>query len=173
MKEYFSHDFGARNDPKLIKVLMKWKQEGKGVYWDLIEMLYEQDGRLMLSECESYAFALRTDCELIESLINDFGLFQKDGVYFWSESVLSRLDLREAKSKSASDSARIRWAKVKKQKESESNAIAFQTQFDSNAIKVKESKLKDIKEKEIKEEKEESVPLSPPTPEEKKRLSKK
>ena len=42
---YFSHDYGSRNDPKLVKVLMKLKQEGKGVYWDLIEMLYEQGDR--------------------------------------------------------------------------------------------------------------------------------
>src|SRR5690606_22707370 len=97
--------YGARNDPKLIKVLMKLGQSGKGVYWDLIEMLYEQNGYLLLSECESYAFALRTDCDTITKLINDFDLFQKDDKKFWSNSVLDRLNKRNEKSKKAKDSA--------------------------------------------------------------------
>ncbi|OGI30668.1 MAG: hypothetical protein A2287_04725 [Candidatus Melainabacteria bacterium RIFOXYA12_FULL_32_12] len=94
---YFSHDHGARNDPKLQKVLMKLGQEGKGVYWDLIEMLYEQDGYLSLLDLELLAFTLRTTPDKIESLINDFDLFLKDDEKFWSKSVLIRLKLREEK----------------------------------------------------------------------------
>lgn len=144
---YFSHDYGARNDPKLIKVLMRLGQEGKGVFWDLIEMLYEQDGKLMLSECESYAFALRTNCDVIESLISEFGLFEKDDVFFWSSSVNVRLNKRNEKSKKAKDSANERWLKAKNK---ENDANALQTQSDSNANKVKESKIKESKEEENK-----------------------
>jgi len=132
MKEYFSHDFGARNDPKLIKVLMKLGQEGKGVFWDLIEMMYEQNGKLLLSECESYAFALRTKCEVIKSLINDYDLFVNDGERFWSISVLNRLDFRNTKSIKASESAKKRWE----------NKDAMRTHSEGNAIKEKESKEK-------------------------------
>ena len=100
---YFSHDYGARNDPKLIQVTMKLGQAGKGIFWDLIEIMYEQGGYLILSQCECYAFALHTDSELIRSLINDFDLFKNDGERFWSESVLRRLEIRKEKS----DKARI------------------------------------------------------------------
>lgn len=130
MKEYFSHDFGARNDPKLIKVLMKLGQEGKGVYWDLIEMMYEQNGYLIRSECDSYAFALRTSCELMQSLINDFGLFLTDGDLFYSDTVHRRLSLRNDKSKKASESAKKRWE----------NKNAMRTHSEGNAIKEKKSK---------------------------------
>lgn len=134
---YFSHDYSGRNDPKLQKVLMKLGQAGKGVFWDLIEMLYEQDGYLLLSECESYAFALRTDCETINRLINDFDLFKKTSENFWSESVLRRLDQRDEKSKKASKSAKTRWDKANALK---SDANAMRTQSDSNAIKERKGK---------------------------------
>ena len=130
---YFSHDFGARNDPKLQKVLMKLGQEGKGVFWDLIEMLFEEGGMLMLSECESYAFALRTDEKCINSLINDFGLFNKDNIYFWSESVNKRLKQRSEKSEKARQSAMDRWNKDANA--SIENANALRIESDSNAIK--------------------------------------
>ena len=138
MKNFFSHDEGARNDPKLIKVLMRLGQAGKGVYWDLIEMLYEQDGYLLLSECESYAFALRTECTVIESLINDFGLFVNDGERFWSDSALRRLNLRKDKSQKAAESAQKRWK----------NANDMPSHSEGNAIKGKEKKVNESKEKE-------------------------
>jgi len=146
MKNYFSHDEGARNDPKLVKVLMRLGQAGKGVYWDLVEMLYEQNGYLLLSECDSYAFALRTDCELINSLINDFNLFENDGERFWSNTALRRLEARELKSKKASESASKRW----------NNANAMRTHNEGNAIK--EKKEKEIKSNKNKKKGENSNP---------------
>lgn len=144
---YFSHDYSARNDPKLQKVLMRLGQAGKGVYWDLIEMLYEEGGYLSLNEIESYAFALRTDTDCITKLINDFNLFQNDGLRFWSDSVLKRLFMREEKSRKAAKSASIRWKKHKENANAlETDANALQTECDSNAIK--DNKEKDNKEKE-------------------------
>lgn len=130
MKSFFSHDEGARNDPKLIKVLMRLGQAGKGVYWDIVEMLYEQDGYLLLSECESYAFALRTDCELLNRLLTEFGLFENDSTSFWSNTVLHRLELRKCKSAKASQSANKRWQ----------NANEMRTHSEGIAIKGKETK---------------------------------
>ncbi|QQT60061.1 DUF4373 domain-containing protein [Sphingobacterium multivorum] len=144
---YFSHDYGARNDPKLVKVLMKLGQEGKGVYWDLIEMLYEQSGYLMLSECDSYAFALRTTEACITRLVQEFGLFENDGIKFWSNSVLFRLNERNAKSLKAKQSAQKRWEKAElNANASKKNANALPSQSAPNAIK--ESKEKESKEKE-------------------------
>lgn len=108
---YFSHDYSARNDPKLIKVLMKLGQSGKGVYWDLIEMLYEQEGNLLIDEIESYAFSIRADDGIILRLISEFDLFEKDENYFWSPSVLRRLEERATRSKVGKDNAEKRWGK--------------------------------------------------------------
>lgn len=134
MKNYFSHDEGARNDPKLLQVLRKLGHEGKSVYWDLVEMLYEQGGYLMRSQCDDYAFALHTSCDLILRLVNEFDLFASDGEKFWSESALRRLAQRNAKSEKAKESAAKRWSN------SERNANAMRTHSEGNAIKGKEKK---------------------------------
>jgi len=146
---FFSHDYHARNDPKLQKVLMRLGQEGIGVYWCLIEMCFEEGGYLLITEIESYAFALRTNANCIISLINDFGLFEKTDTRFWSESALRRLNLRREKSEKATASANKRWQKpaptLKSENANASNidTNALQPQSDSNAIK--ESKGKESK----------------------------
>lgn len=136
---YFSHDFGARNDPKLQKVLMKHGQAGKGVYWDLVEMLFEEGGRLLVSDIESYSFALRTTDEIINSLIKDFGLFRKDTNYFWSDSVGRRIEERNSKSQKARESAQERWNKANALK---LDANALLLECDGNAIKEKKGEEK-------------------------------
>lgn len=84
MKNYFPHGYDARNNPKLIKVMMKHGIAGIGAYWCLIELLCEKGGQLLLSECDSYAFAFRTEYDIIISLVNDFDLFENDAIVFWS-----------------------------------------------------------------------------------------
>jgi hypothetical protein len=41
---YFPHDYHARHDPKLEKAYLKHGHIAWGIYWHLIEMLYEQGG---------------------------------------------------------------------------------------------------------------------------------
>ncbi len=122
---YFSHDYNARHDPKIKKLIIKHGFAGIGMYWYIVEMLYEQNGYLLLSDCECIAYDMRTKCERIMSVINDFGLFSKDTEKFWSESILRRLNMRKEKSEKASKSASYRWK----------NANALQTNTDRNAIK--------------------------------------
>lgn len=141
MKEntfYFSHDFNARSDIKIKKLIMKYGILGYGIYWCIIEDLYQNANALPL-HYESIAYELRTSQEIIESIIKDFDLFVFDGENFGSLSVQRRIDERNSKSLKARESAFKRWNK------SESNANALQTQSECNAIKeskVKESKIK-------------------------------
>ena len=147
-KLYFSHDEGARKDPKLVDVLMTLGHEGKSVYWDLVEMLYEQGGYLTLSQCKVYAFDLRTTCELLTKLVNDFELFANDGTAFWSESVLERMKLRAAKSErraaagSKGGKARAEREAVAKALAEQGSSIATALPNDSQAIKGNEIKVK-------------------------------
>ena len=109
MKEtfYFSHDYHARHDIKMETLSM----EKIGVYWCLIEMLYEENGYIKLNLCERIAVALRVQCDTIKSVLEDFGLFENDGTQFWSNSVLRRLKIRENRSIQAKKSADKRWKK--------------------------------------------------------------
>lgn len=140
---YFAHDFHARNDRKLSAVLMKLGTEGVGIYWCVVEMLYEESGYMTLSECERIAFELRTDQGKVESVIKNFHLFKIDGTKFYSDSILRRLAARNEKKEKARLSALHRWPEKTRQ-----NANAMRTQCERNAIK--ERKGKERKEKEIK-----------------------
>jgi hypothetical protein len=136
MKEtyYFSHDYNARSDVKIKRLIAKHGLLGYGIYWAIIEDLYQNANALPL-DCESIAFDLRTDEITVESIIKDFGLFVIDGNEFGSISVERRLEERAKKSNKARESAILRWEKY---------ANAMRTHSDSNAIK--ESKGKDNKE---------------------------
>ena len=134
MPEYFSHDYGARNDPKMVNLLRVMGHDGHGIYWGFVEYLYEQGGYLLLSELECYAFELHTQCDKLRDIVLNFGLFENNGEKIWSESALKRLNERKLKSEKASKSASYRWG----------NAEAMRTYSDSNA--KKESKVNNKKE---------------------------
>ena len=132
-----SHDYNARNKDKIKSLIRKHQFLGYGIFWAIIEDLYNNANALRL-DYEGIAFDMRVDESVIKSIINDFGLFAIDGDYFGSLSVQRRIDEREIKSKKAIESARKRWDKI----ETDANALPMQSE--GNAIK--ESKGKEIKE---------------------------
>lgn len=121
MKEtfFFSHDYNARSDPKIKKLLRIHGWEGYGLFWSLIEDLYSNDNCLEL-DYDLISYDLRAKIELVKSVINDFELFVIEGNTFGSASIQKRLDERDSKSKKARASIRKRWDK-KKEKESSKN----------------------------------------------------
>lgn len=136
MKEtfYFSHDYHARSDPKIVKLRQKEDWYWYGLYFAIIEMLYENDWYLERNY-ESIAFELRTECECIARIIEDYQLFNFEWEKIFSESVLKRLQQRKAKSKKATQSAQARWTKEKK-----GDANALRTECERNAIKERKGK---------------------------------
>ena len=134
---YFSHDYNARNDEKIKRLIRKHGMIGYGIFWSIVEDLYNNANALR-TDYEGIAYDLRSDCDIVASVVNDFDLFIFNGDFFGSNSVQERLDQRNNKSESARKSASYRWE----------NANAMQTQYDSNA--KKERKGKEIKGKEIK-----------------------
>lgn len=143
MKNYFSHDYYSRNDPKVVRLFMKHGLSGIGAYWCIVEMLYEQGGYLSLDEYERITFELRTDENVIRYLIYESELFENDGEKFWSETAIDRLNKRAEKSQKARESIENRWNKSRK------NTNEIRTYNECNTIKEKEikEKGKDNKEK--------------------------
>ena len=144
MKEtfYFSHDFHARSDEKILKLLQKERWEGYGLYWAIVEKIYEAGGWIE-KDYDTIAYDLRTEYERITRVIETYDLFIiKDGKIS-SKSILDRIALREEKSNKARDSVSKRWAKVS-DKTDNSNTNVIRTYNDSNTIK--ERKGKEIKE---------------------------
>jgi len=143
MAEYFSHDYLTREDEKIKNLIYKHGFEGYGLFWAIVEMLYINDG-YMQTHYERIAFELRTNKEIIKSIIEDFSLFKIKQNAFTSGAVLHRIKMRKGKSATAKKAAQIRWSKEKA-----NDANAMQTHSESNAIK--EKKRKEKKENKIKE----------------------
>jgi hypothetical protein len=129
---YFSHDYNTRNDEKIKELIFNYGMSGYGIYWSIIEELYQNTNVLHLNY-ERIAFELRADISSIKSIINDFNLFVISGENFSSLSVQKRLDERNNKSEKARLSVNKRW----------SDTNVLQTKYDSNTIK--ESKVKEKK----------------------------
>jgi len=144
---YFRHDYNARTDRKLINIIMRHGMQGIGIYWCLVEMLYEECGYLPL-EYERITFELRTDAEVIRSVIHDFDVFENDGDKFWSNAVLERLRWRCEKSEKARESINKRWDKIK-------NTNVIRPNVVRNTI---QRKGKDRKGNEMKEKEDVSIP---------------
>ena len=89
---------------------MKLGYTAYGVYWALIEDLYNNDNKL-LYDLELLAFDFRVDEEIIEAIINNFDLFTVVDGFLSSESIQRRLDIREEKSDKAKASVEKRWGK--------------------------------------------------------------
>lgn len=130
---YFSHDYNARQDDKIKRLIMKYGMLWYWVYWSIVENLYNNANALHL-DYECIAYELRTDEKTIKSIIKDFGLFVEMWDIFKSLSIERRLNQRDEKSKKARDSAKQRWSK----KDDDANAL--QTDSDSNAIKERKGK---------------------------------
>jgi len=200
---YFTHDYNARNDVKMQEMMMDMGCEGIGIYWCIVEMLYENGGKLPLAYTKNIAWSLHLDtneCDVVmqnscnvnanamqddanacanvmqkkssgnkvEKIIFNYDLFKNDGEFFWSESVLIRLEKRKSIVEKRKNAAAKRWKsndKEVEQKQCTSNANAVQNECTSNAIKGKERKGKEIKYNNIKE-RENTKRFSPPSLEE-------
>lgn len=143
---YFSHDANAKDDPKILQLRMHLGWEGYGLFWGLIELLRNQPDYRMQKHYMSIAFALQTDQKKIESLVNDFDLFATDQEFFWSESLLKRMELKEEKSEKMRNAANKRW-----NKDSDAKAMQKHSTSNAEAMQLKESKVNETKVNERKE----------------------
>jgi len=145
---YFSHDYNASMDEKIVKLLSKHGMPGYGIFWRIVENLYNNANALQI-DYDRIAYDLHIeDSEIVRSVINDFGLFSVEGTpglpsgypqgTFGSMSIERRLDERNKKSEKARQSAFKRWDKNK--------ADANAPKNDANAPKndaIKESIVKE------------------------------
>lgn len=156
LTSYFPHDSNARNSDKLIRLRMRHKAAGYGVFFMILERLREEPSYMSVKDYNMIAFDLREDASLIKSVIEDFGLFvfTEDGKYFYSESFKKRMGFKDDKSKKRSEAGKIglakRWGKKESEIANDTEFIANATDNDSSAI-AKDEKNIARKEKESKD----------------------
>ncbi|MFD2704195.1 Lin1244/Lin1753 domain-containing protein [Salibacterium lacus] len=163
MKEayYFSHDQNARRDPKILAMRSDYGSEGYGRYWMIIEMLSEQeDYKLKHAKWVTNAIAMELLCDansaeqFLNDCVNEYELLQSDGEFFWSDSLIRRMEVKEEKRQKKVEAgkkgAEKRWHNSDsegKGKESDGSAIADDGGAIAQDGKGKESKGKESKRK--------------------------
>jgi hypothetical protein len=152
MKEYFSHDYNATLDPKIIALLGDYGAIGYGIYWRIVEMLHaEESHTLPLKDYIYKALAkqMSTSVEQISTIINDcinvYELFIKDNDFFYCQRVLDNIEVRTKISESRSKAGKI----SAERRKNATNVEQSLTSVQQNSTKF--NKEKEIKEKEIKE----------------------
>lgn len=95
--QYLTHDLGARNDPKLMDLQMDMGGQGLGIFWCLVELLWENGGYIP-ANYKSIAFALRW-CKSaeVEKVVTGYGLFQIEDGMITSRSAMERIAAKQAK----------------------------------------------------------------------------
>lgn len=131
---YFSHDYNAANDTKILFLRHQLGMEGYGIYWYLIEQLANAGGKLPLELIPVLAMQMHCTDVKVNGVLMNFGLFTIESGEFWSERLAHHLELRLKLSESGKSGAINRWA----------NRGAI------GGGNAKESKVKEIKEKENK-----------------------
>lgn len=141
-KEYFSHDYNTRLDGKIKLLLIKHGYEGYGIFWGLVEDLFNNKNSIV-KDYLAISYDYRVSEDLIKSIVEDFDLFKIKGEIIFSESVKRRLKERDKKSEKARKSIQARWA-------GDTNVI--RTNNERNTNKGKEKKGKESKVNKSKEE---------------------
>lgn len=133
---YFSHDYNAKNDIKILLMRQELGMEGYGIYWFLIEALAESGGILPFNIIPVLAKQMDTTEVKVKGVITKYELFQLNDTQFFSERLLKHLELRNAMSEAGRIGAKNRW------KNGGANGGAIR------GANAKERKVKEIKVKE-------------------------
>ncbi len=130
-KTYLQHQSNSFTDIKIIKMRARLGIESYGIFWALLELLFNEENKLCIDDYSVLAFNLQCDADKLKSVIEDFDLFVIEDGCFYSKRLNEHIDTINSKSAKAKESASKRW----------NNANAKRTQSDSNANRVEYSKV--------------------------------
>lgn len=146
MKEtfYFSHDYNARDDEKILNMISELWMEGYWLYWSLIETLAQNNWKMNIDSIKWLWYKLRCDNTVITQLLQDYNLFiiDEEEWVFYNKRLLTHLEKRE-ESKQRKSEAGKKW--MAKRWEKNNSVITNDNRTITNDNKVKESKVKESK----------------------------
>ncbi len=73
-KHWFKHDFYTSNDRKMQRLDFKFPVVGYGIFFKVIEILYQNDGKLEY-DLDFISHSVNYDKEVVKAVLNDFDLF--------------------------------------------------------------------------------------------------
>ncbi|HEY9701113.1 MAG TPA: Lin1244/Lin1753 domain-containing protein, partial [Allocoleopsis sp.] len=140
---YFSHDYNASSDAKILFLRQQLGMEGYGIYWFVLEQLVQAGGYLPLKIIPVLAMQCQTQEVKLKAVVTEFDLFQIEDAAFYSERLNNHLQLRKLLSDKGKAGAINRWKN--------GGAIGEAIAPPNGEGNAKERKGKEIKVKEIKD----------------------
>ena len=122
-KTYFKHQSNSFTDIKIIKMRSKLGIQSYGIFWALLELLFNEENKLCIDDYSVLAFTLQCDPDILKQVIEDFDLFVIEDNCFYSKRLNNHIEEINNKSSKAKENANKRW----------SNANAMQSHSNSNA----------------------------------------
>lgn len=113
MSEYINHKISNRSEYIFRKLIERKGAAAYGVYWYILEELYESGGRMLFEEIESISNALCVRKDFVASVIKSFSLFQYDSDSFWSDEVIEQIEKRQKLKERRKEAANKRWINKK------------------------------------------------------------
>lgn len=89
---FFKHDVHAARDKKCAKLIRERGWEGYGLYWGLLEFLYESKQCELEYDLPNLAWQFHCDEELLRAVVEEYELFQVAEGRLWSEGVKKRYE---------------------------------------------------------------------------------
>lgn len=133
MSEYINHKISNRSEYVFRKLIERKGAAAYGVYWYILEELYESGGKMLFEEIETISKVLCVRKDFVVSVIKSFSLFQYDSESFWSDEVIEQIEKRQKIKDKRKEAANKRWVSEKniivpeKEKEVESSPIVKPT----------------------------------------------
>jgi hypothetical protein len=106
---YFSHDYNAANDVKVLFLRQQLGMEGYGIYWYLVETLALSGGILPLNIMPVLAMQMQVTEPKVDCVIRQFNLFTIEQETFFSIRLIEHLKLRKVLSDKGKEGANRRW----------------------------------------------------------------
>ena len=96
---YFSHDYNARNDERILELRSEFGWEGYGIFFAIVELMAENSGHLNYSKPALIAMSLQVDVEKVKKLLSkciEVGLFFEQEGLLRSKRLDAHFDLRQS-----------------------------------------------------------------------------
>ena len=106
---YFSHDYNAANDYKILFLRQQLGMEGYGIFWYLVEQLAQSNGKLPLKIVPVLAMQMQVTEAKVNGVIYNFDLFVIHDEHFESERLTNHLEIRRGYSDFGKIGAEARW----------------------------------------------------------------
>ena len=140
---YFTHDYGARNDPKILELRAEYGLEGLGLYWCIAETMAEADDgyinpKLLGGISVGFGISKAKLQEYIDFMIGVELLHENEHGYY-SQRMMKHKKIRKTLSDAGKKGAKRRWGN----KDAKGGLKGGNSTPNAKESKVKESKIKE------------------------------